>query len=172
MLRSDKDRDRGFRVLISRYGDRLYRHIHRLCDNPSDADDILQETLIKVFRHAGQFEGRSRFYTWLYRVATNEALSFLQHKSKSGMGEEGARELGRMYADPWWDTDEAWRSLEAAIRELPDKQRAVFNLRYFEEMSYEEMSQILDTSVGALKASFHHALKKVERHLRDSQSQI
>lgn len=169
MLRSTNNRDRGFRALISRYGDRLYRLVHRLCDNPDDADDILQNVLIKVFQHVEQFEGRSQLYTWLYRVATNEALSFLQHKRSRASPEERERALGAMRADPWWDADAAWQTLEEAIRQLPDKQKAVFNLRYFDEMPYEEMAQILDTSVGALKASFHHALKKVESYLRDSQ---
>lgn len=169
MLRSANNRDHGFRALISRYGDRLYRHVYRLCDDASDTDDILQNVLIKVFQHAEQFEGRSQLYTWLYRVATNEALSFLQRKRERASPEERERALEAMRAEPWWDAEAAWQTLEEAIRQLPDKQKAVFNLRYFDEMPYEQMSQILDTSVGALKASFHHALKKVESYLRDNQ---
>ncbi len=150
---------------MNQYRERLYWHIRRIVVSHDDADDVLQNTFIKVYRGILQFEGKAKLYTWLYRIATNEAMTHLQSKARheSTSFDDTVALLGnRLRADEWFDGDEAQRKLQEAIVQLPDKQRIVFNLRYFEEMPYEEMSAVLETSVGALKASFHHAVKKIE----------
>lgn len=171
LLRSAASFERGFRMLTSQYQERLYWHIRRLVLIHEDADDVLQNTFIKVYRNIHQFEGKSKLYTWLYRIATNEAITHLQQKSRnqSESFEDGASMAAlRMTADSWFDGDEIQVKLQRAIAELPEKQRIVFNLRYYDEMPYEEMSAMLDTSVGALKASFHHAVKKIETLFRET----
>lgn len=165
MLRSERTFERGFRMLMTQYRERLYWHIRRLVVVHEDADDVLQNTFIKIYRGILQFEGKSKLYTWLYRIATNEAITHMQSKSRhksSSLDDDSALTAGRLQADEWFDGDEIQIRLQQAIVQLPEKQRLVFNLRYFEEMPYEEMSAMLDTSVGALKASFHHAVKKIE----------
>lgn len=135
-----------------------------------DANDVLQNTFVKVFRYIAQFEGKSSLYTWLYRIATNEAISFLnqQKRKQSTSLEDGDGLLAQqLRADSYFDGDQAQVRLQQALRLLPEKQRAVFNLRYFEEMSYQDMSEVLETSVGALKASFHHAVKKIEHYFKE-----
>lgn len=170
LMRSDDTFERGFRLLMGTYQERLYWHIRRMVLVHEDADDVLQNTLVKVYRGVLQFEGKSKLYTWLYRIATNEALTFLQnrHRHTGAHLDDGENSLAnRLRADPWFDGDALQQGLQTAIAQLPDKQRAVFNLRYYDEMPYEEMSRVLDTSVGALKASFHHAAKKIETYFRE-----
>lgn len=165
MLRSDRTFEHGFRLLMAQYKERLYWHIRRLVLVHEDADDVLQNTFIKIYRGILQFEGKSKLYTWLYRIATNEALTHLQGKARhaaASLDDSTVLLTNRLQADEWFDGDEVQVRLQKAIAQLPDKQRLVFNLRYFDEMPYEEMSAMLDTSVGALKASFHHAAKKIE----------
>lgn len=165
LLRSGNTFERGFRALMAQYRERLYWHIRRLVLHHEDADDVLQNTFIKVYRGILQFEGKSKLYTWLYRIATNEAISYLQSKARhatASLDDTTNLLSNRLQADTWFDGDAVQIRLQKAITQLPDKQRIVFNLRYYEEMPYEEMSGILDTSVGALKASFHHAVKKIE----------
>lgn len=171
LLRSEKTFERGFRLLMTQYRERLYWHIRRLVSVHEDADDVLQNTFVKAYRGLPQFEGKSRLYTWLYRIATNEALSHLQQLQRrrtDSFDEPSNLMASRLKADAWFDGDALQRRLQEATALLPDKQRVVFNLRYFEEMPYEEMSGILDTSVGALKASFHHAVKKIEQHFKEN----
>lgn len=161
--------ERGFRALMNKYQQRLYWQIRRLVTFHEDADDVLQNTFIKVYRGIGQFEGKSALFTWLYRIATNEAISFLQQKARNSTAsweDEQLNMVQRLKADEWFDGDEIQIRLQQQIAQLPEKQRIVFNLRYFEEMPYEEMSVLLDTSTGALKASFHHAVKKIETGLQ------
>ncbi|MBK8924002.1 MAG: RNA polymerase sigma factor [Saprospirales bacterium] len=156
---------------MSVYKERLYWHIRRMVLVHEDADDVLQNTFIKIYRGILQFEGKSKLYTWLYRIATNEAITFLQNRSRHGTNSiDDASGLlsSRLRADEWFDGDVLQRQLQGAIAQLPEKQRVVFNLRYYEEMPYEEMSNVLDTSVGALKASFHHAVKKIETYFRQA----
>jgi RNA polymerase sigma-70 factor (ECF subfamily) len=165
LLRSEHTFERGFRLLMAHYRERLYWHIRRMVQGHDDADDVLQNTFIKVYRGIGQFEGKSKLYTWLYRIATNEAITHMQQKMRQASSslDDGSNLLvQRLQADEWFDGDELQTKLKWAIAQLPDKQKQVFNLRYYEEMPYEEMSQLLNTSVGALKASFHHAVKKIE----------
>ncbi len=163
-------REEGFRQLVVRYQEPLYRHIRRLVWQHEDANDVLQNCFIKVYRGIDRFEGKSRLYTWLYRIATNEAISWLEqqrrrpHHSLDGDFQQTA---ARLEADPYFDGDAVQRHLHQALSRLPDKQRAVFHLRYFEELPYREIAAILDTSVGALKASYHHAVKKIEHYFRE-----
>lgn len=171
LLRSDRTFDRGFRLLMSTYQERLYWHIRRLVLVHEDADDVLQNTFIKIYRGILQFEGKSKLYTWLYRIATNEAITFLQSRRRhdtSALDESVSAVANSLRADTWFDGDALQEQLQQAMAQLPDKQRQVFNLRYYDEMPYEEMSGLLDTSVGALKASFHHAVKKIETFFREA----
>lgn len=171
LLRSDNTFERGFRLLMSQYRERLYWHIRRLVLVHEDADDVLQNTFIKIYRGILQFEGKSKLYTWLYRIATNESITYLQGKSRhasASLDDETVLLTNRLQADEWFDGDEVQVKLQQSIARLPEKQRLVFNLRYFDEMPYEEMAVLLDTSAGALKASFHHAVKKIEASFKET----
>lgn len=168
-LQDPATRDAAFRKLVVQYQERLYWHIRRIVLVHDDADDVLQNTFIKVFKHIGQFKGDSQLYSWMYRIATNEALSFLRKNAKIQAVDSEAMQdymVSRLEADPYFDGDSAQRALQRALAQLPEKQRLVFNLKYFEEMKYEQMSEVLETSVGALKASYHHAVKKIEHYLK------
>ncbi len=165
LIRNPGSREKGYRLLMNTYQERLYFQVRRMVVEHEDANDVLQNCFLKVFRSIDRFEGKSSLYTWLYRVATNEALSFLkQRKRKQSlpMEQEGLNLSEKLAADPFFDGDETQLLLQKAIHQLPEKQRTVFQLRYYEEMSYREMSAVLDTSEGALKASYHHAVKKIE----------
>ena len=165
MLLTDADAERGFRLLMRQYQEKLYWLVRRMVLEHEDANDVVQNTFIKVYRNIHNFKGNAKLYTWLYRIATNEAISFLEQKNKkrlASLDEEGSIIGQQLRADTYFDGDEVQIRLQQAIAQLPEKQRMVFNLRYFEEMSYEEMSGVLETSVGALKASYHHAAKKIE----------
>ena len=131
-----------------------------------DANDVLQNALVKVFRNITQFEGKSGIYTWMYRIVTNEAITFLNQRNRrsaTSIDDANINLANRLHADSYFDGDEVQIRLQQALQTLPERQKEVFNLRYYEEMSYEEMSQLLNTTVGSLKASFHHAVKKVEQ---------
>lgn len=171
LLRSDRTFERGFRLLMAQYQERLYWHIRRIVLVHEDADDVLQNTFIKIYRGILQFEGKSKLFTWLYRIATNEAITHLQSKNRHAsysLDDSESSMAGRLHADEWFDGDEIQVRLQKAIMQLPDKQKLVFNLRYYNEMPYEEMASLLDTSVGALKASFHHAVKKIEAAFKET----
>lgn len=171
LIRSPQTTDKGFRLLLGKYQERLYWHIRHLVLEHEDANDVLQNSLVRAFRAIGQFEGKSALYTWLYRIATNEAMTFLnQRRRREGhaAGDAEALLMHRAAADAYFDGDALHKRLIEAMSRLPDKQRQVFVLRYYEEMSYQEMAGILDTSEGALKASFHHAVKKIEQYFRES----
>jgi RNA polymerase sigma-70 factor, ECF subfamily len=173
LLLKKETQDKGFRLLLEQYQERLYWVVRRLVGSHDDANDVMQNCLIKVYRNIHSFEGKSQLYTWLYRIASNEALTFLQRqkrtRTRSANDEGHPLAAARLVADPYFDGDKAQALLYGAMETLPDKQKLVFNLRYFEEMSYEDMSKALNTSVGALKASFHHAVKKIE-HILQQQS--
>lgn len=160
--------DRGFRLLLEKYQERLYWQIRRMVLHHEDANDVLQNCLIKVYRSVHTFEGKAKLYTWLYRIAVNEAITFLNKQKQRSYAAFDDGETGlanRLKADQYFDGDEVKIRLQEAITQLPEKQRLVFNLRYFDEMSYQDMSDVLGTSEGALKASFHHAVKKIERYM-------
>ena len=161
--------------MLEKYQERLYWAIRRIVSEHNDADDVLQNTMIKVYRNIDRFEEKSSLYTWLYRIATHEALSFIKKKNRvSGMSLDDTAFTvpPDLRADPYFDGDLAQAILAEAVGQLPEKQKCVFELRYYEDMSYREMSETLGTSEGALKASFHHAVKKVEEHLRSRQIDV
>ncbi|MEZ4894422.1 MAG: RNA polymerase sigma factor [Saprospiraceae bacterium] len=174
LLGSDQTYERGFRLLMSTYKELLYWQIRRIVQVHNDADDVLQNTFIKVYNGIARFEGKSKLYTWLYRIATNEAISHMQSKARqsaSSLDDVNNLMANQLKADPWFDGDAIQLKLQEAISQLPEKQKMVFNLRYYEEMPYEEMSGMLNTSVGALKASYHHAVKKIEASLKEDDEQ-
>ncbi len=161
---------KAFEVLVNTYKERLYWHIRRIVLNHDDANDVLQNTFIKVYKNIENFKGDSKLYSWMYRIATNESLTFLKKKSnKLGMSDTELQDrmVNNLQADVYFEGDEIQLKLQKAIAELPEKQKLVFNMKYFEEMKYEEISRILSTSVGGLKASYHLAVKKIESYLKE-----
>lgn len=163
-------REQGFRLLVQTYGDRLYQHLRRMLGTHEDTDDVLQNTFVKAFRGIANFKQQSQLYTWLYRIATNEALTHLERKKRRRSLVEVNSDIvdyqKQRGGSADLDGDYIRERLQKAIEQLPNKQKAVFSLRYFEEKSYQEMSEIMGTSVGALKASYHHAVRKVEAALK------
>lgn len=164
----ETDVNKGFRLLVEKYSRKLYWHIRRLVILHEDADDALQNTFINVWRNLGAFRSQSSLYTWLYAIATNEALALLNKRKRNET--VSLDDVSSILADSaegstWFDGDEAQIRFQNAVLQLPDKQRIVFNLKYFDEMTYEDMSKVLNTSEGALKASYHHAVKKIEKTL-------
>ncbi len=167
-LRNVETRRAAFEEVVRRYSQPLYMQIRRMVQWHDDADDVLQNTFLKAWSALGDFRGDARLSSWLYRIAYNECLQLLtRRKEMSVSAEDGEDMLALLESDPYFDGDEAQRMLQAAIATLPEKQRAVFCLKYFDEMKYEEMSQLLDTSVGALKASYHIAVKKIEAYFEE-----
>jgi RNA polymerase sigma-70 factor (ECF subfamily) len=169
-LKQKATQARAFQLLVDTYKQRLYWHIRRILLDHDDTDDVLQNTFIKIFRGIEGFKGDSKLYSWMYRIATNEALQFLKNKSRKwGItdGEIQERMTNNLRADVYFEGDEIQLQLQRAISKLPEKQKLVFNMKYFEGMKYEEISKILDTSVGALKASYHLAAKKIESFLKE-----
>ena len=162
--------ERGFRSLIEKYQQKLYWNIRRMVLSHDDADDVLQNTFIKVYKSIGQFEQKSSLFTWLYRIAVNESLSFIEKNKKfryDGMDEQNEHPaIQQLRADPYFEGDAIQLALQEALARLPEKQKQVFLLRYHDEMSYKDMSEVLQTSEGALKASYHHAIKKIEEYFK------
>ncbi len=164
----ETDINKGFRVVVERYSTRLYWHIRRLVILHEDADDALQNTFVNAWRNISNFRSESSIYTWLYAIATNEALSLISKRTRNSavsLDDLGSWFANSMEGSTWFDGDQAQLKLQNAILKLPEKQRIVFNMKYFENMTYEDMSIVLNTSVGALKASYHHAVKKIENLL-------
>jgi RNA polymerase sigma-70 factor (ECF subfamily) len=160
--------ERGFSLLVKTYQERLYWHIRGMVGQHDDADELLQKTFIKVFKGIEGFQRNSKLYTWLYRIATNESLSFLAKKQKNHLESIDDMEntkLQSLSADAFVDNSLAEKLLAEAIALLPDKQKQVFLLRYYDELSYHDISEICGTSVGALKASYHHAAQKIENYI-------
>lgn len=159
------DVEKGFRQLVNAYKERIYWHIRGVVNTHEDAADVMQNTFIKAYKNLKGFNADAKFYTWLYRIATNESINLLK-KNKRFLSEGDEQLLHREEADTYFDGDEASKILQEALERLPHKQRLVFNMKYFDEMTYEEISSILETSVGALKASFHHAKNKIEAFVK------
>ena len=158
----------AFQKLLSDYQRPLYSHIRNIVLNHDDADDVLQNTFVKVFQHLKNFKGESKLFSWMYRIATNEAITFINKRAKlsrTTSEEYQMKMVNNLKADAYFDGNEIQVKLQKAITLLPQKQQLVFKMRYFEEIKYEEMSTILGTSVGALKASYHHAVKKIENYM-------
>lgn len=164
----ETDINKGFRLVVEKYRTKLYYHIRRLVILHEDADDALQNTFINAWRNISNFRKESSLYTWLYTIATNEALTLINKRTHNSA--VSLDDLDKWFAvsaegNIWFDGDEAQVKLQNAVLKLPEKQRIVFNLKYYDNLTYEEMSEILKTSVGALKASYHHAVKKIENLL-------
>lgn len=167
-LLNPKTQNKAFQKLLSDYKRPLYNQIRNIVLDHDDANDVLQNTFIKVFQNLYNFKGESKLYSWIYRIATNEAITFINKKAKLGgatSGELKSRIVENLEADTHFDGNEIQIKLQKAILTLPEKQQLVFKMRYFEEIKYEEMSTILGTSVGALKASYHLAVKKIENFM-------
>ncbi len=164
-LLNPKTQNEAFHKLLLSYQKPLYNHIRNIVLNHDDTHDVLQNTFIKVFQHLKKFKRESKLFSWIYRIATNEALSFISQKAKkNGISSESLQNktIDNLKSDPYFDGDEVQIKLHKAIAALPKKQQLVFKMKYFEELKYEQISEILGTSVGGLKASYHHAVKKIE----------
>lgn len=171
LFRIDDSKHYGFNLLVNKYKERLYWHIRKIVIVHDDADDVLQNTFIKIWNGLDSFREESGLFTWLYRIATNESITFLNKKRNRYFIPivNVEKELFQsLESDAWFNGDEVQLKLQKALLKLPEKQRIVFNLRYYDEMPYNEMSKILGTSEGALKASFHHAIKKLEDFLNEN----
>lgn len=169
-FKNSANKESAFTAIIKKYQEKLYWHIRRMIIDHDDTNDVLQNMFIKVWKGLANFREDSQLYTWLYRIATNESLSFLDQKKRKGTEHFDDDESGlsnKIKADENFDANKLEWKLQLAIQKLPERQRLVFNLRYYDAMPYEEMSRILDTSEGALKASYHHAAKKVEAFIID-----
>src|SRR5450432_1571317 len=167
-FRNPSTKEKAFTAIIKKYQEKLYWHIRRMVVAHDDANDVLQNVFIKVWNGLENFREDSQLYTWLYRVATNESLTFLEQQKKKSTVSLSDVESGlanKVIADKNFDANRLEWKLQLAIQQLPEKQKLVFNLRYYDEMPYEEMSRVLDTSEGALKASYHHAAKKIEEFI-------
>jgi len=170
-LKQEESRAQAFEVLVNTYKERLYWHIRRIVLNHDDADDVLQNTFIKVYKNIDNFKGESKLYSWMYRIATNESLTFLKQKSKKiGISDQELKDrmVDNLQADIYFEGSEIQLKLQKALATLPDKQKLVFTMKYYQEMKYSEISEVLETSEGALKASYHLAVKKIETYLRDN----
>ncbi|GIJ96224.1 DNA-directed RNA polymerase sigma-70 factor [Capnocytophaga stomatis] len=168
LLQDSKTRSKAFEFLVDTYQRKLYWHIRRMVISHDDADDVLQETFIKIFRNIDKFRGESSLFSWIYRIATNQALDFLKKKANERNCSIEDLQYSRsmhLEADVYFEGDEIQIKFQKAIATLPEKQQLVFNMKYFEELKYEQISEILDTSVGALKASYHHAVQKIKNYL-------
>ncbi|CAN1486807.1 RpoE DNA-directed RNA polymerase specialized sigma subunit, sigma24 homolog [Flavobacteriaceae bacterium] len=164
-LLNPKTQNEAFQKLLREYQKPLYNHIRNIVLNHDDTDDVLQNTFVKVFQNLKNFKGESKLFSWMYRIATNEALTFLNQKArKIGVSsvELQNKAIDNLKADDYFDGNEIQIKLQKAIALLPEKQQLVFKMKYFEDLKYEEISEILGTSVGGLKASYHHAVKKIE----------
>lgn len=164
-LLNPKTQNVGFQKLLSLYKKPLYNHIRNIVLNHDDANDVLQNTFIKVYQNLGNFKRESKLFSWIYRIATNESITFINNRAKrNGQTSEvfQQKQIDNLQADVYFEGDEIQLKLQKAIHQLPEKQQLVFKMKYFEELKYEEISKILGTSVGALKASYFHAVKKIE----------
>ncbi len=169
-LRDPDSRNYGFNLLVRKYQEKIYWHIRKMVIDHDDTDDLVQETFVKVWKNLDSFREDAQLYTWIYRIATNECLNFLRKKKNKfflpihSVGHELTQKLN---SGSHLDGDEIQLKLQKALLKLPDKQRLVFNMKYFDDMKYEEISEITDTTVGSLKANYHHAVKKIEDFLKE-----
>ena len=170
MFREETSRNYAYNLIVRKYQERLYWHIRRMVIVHEDADDVVQNTLVKAWKGLANFKEEAKLYTWLYRIATNEAITFLNKKKKRFFISvvDVEHELSEaLESDESYSGGEIQLKLQKAILTLPEKQRIVFNMKYYDEMKYQQISEILDTSVGALKASYHHAVKKIESYIKE-----
>jgi len=168
-LKNKSTKRLAFHELVKTYQEKLYWHIRKIVITHEDTDDVLQNTFIKVWNNIESFRAESGLYTWMFRIATNEALTFLAQKKRRSIFSgniENEYLINNLESDEYFEGTAIQLKLQKAILTLPEKQRLVFNMKYFDEMKYDDMAKILDTSVGALKASYHHAVKKIEKQLQ------
>ena len=167
-LKSPSTKELAFKELLSLYKERLYWHIRHMVKSHDDADDVLQNTYIKVYKNIHNFKGNSKLFSWMYRIATNESITHINKNAKRlRFSDEDTQQhmVNSLKADVYFEGDEIQLKLQQAIATLPDKQQLVFNMKYFQDITYKDMSEILDTSEGALKSSYHIAVKKIETYL-------
>ncbi len=167
-LKEKSSAEAAFKELITLYKERLYWHIRNMVKDHEDTHDVLQNTFLKVYRNIGQFKGESQLFSWMYRIATNEAISFINKKARRlQISSEDLQNhvIDNLESDVYFEGDEIQLKLQKAINTLPAKQQQVFNMKYFEDLKYREIAEILETSEGALKASYHIAVKKIEEYL-------
>lgn len=168
-LKNVQTKEKAFRELISNYKERLYWHVRKIVISHDDADDVLQNTFIKIFKNIDKFNQESKLFSWMYRIATNEAITFINKRAKKrnlDIGDYQHELTSTLANDEFFSGDEIQEILQKAIATLPQKQQLVFNMKYFDELKYTEISEILETSVGALKASYFHAVKKIENYIK------
>ncbi|HYM94365.1 MAG TPA: sigma-70 family RNA polymerase sigma factor [Chitinophagaceae bacterium] len=169
-FRNPVTKEKAYTILIKKYQEKLYWHVRRMVIEHEDANDVLQNVFIRVWNGLENFREDSQLYTWLYRIATNECLTYIEQQKKRtavSLSEVESGLSNKIKADKHFDANRLEWKLQLAIQQLPEKQRIVFNLRYYDEMPYEEMSRVLETSEGALKASYHHAVKKIEDYIKN-----
>ncbi|WP_142783577.1 RNA polymerase sigma factor [Changchengzhania lutea] len=167
-LQSNSNKEQAFKALISLYKERLYWHIRHIVKSHDDADDVLQNTFIKVYKNIQNFKGDSKLYSWMYRIATNESITFINKNTKRlQVSNEDVQQfaINNLASDVYFEGDQIQLKLQQAIATLPPKQQLVFNMKYFQSIKYKDMADILETSEGALKASYHIAVKKIEDYL-------
>lgn len=169
-VRSKETRNYGFNLLVREYQERIYWHVRKMVIDHDDADDLVQEIFVKVWKNLDSFREDSKLYTWIYRIATNECLTFLKKKKRKyfiPIHDVKSELIGKLDDDTLLSGDEIQLKLQKALLKLPDKQRMVFNMKYFDEMKFKDIAEITKTSVGALKANYHHAVKKIEEFLNE-----
>ncbi|MEE3999315.1 RNA polymerase sigma factor [Tenacibaculum sp. FZY0031] len=169
-LQQPTTKEIAFKSLVSQYKERLYWHIRKIVISHEDADDVLQNTFVKIFKNIDYFKRDSKLFSWMYRIATNESITFINKKAKEKnihISDYQLQLTSTLDSDYWFSGDEIQLILQKAIATLPQKQQLVFNMKYFDEMKYEEISEVLETSVGALKASYHIAAKKIEHFIKN-----
>jgi RNA polymerase sigma-70 factor (ECF subfamily) len=169
-LKNPRSQGAAFSLVVRKYQERLYWHIRKMVLSHDDANDILQNTYMKAWKALDSFRGDSQISTWLYRIATNETLTFLANKrlrNVMSMDDEETFLMQNLKADSFFDGNELELKLQKAILTLPEKQRLVFNMKYFDKITYDQMEAILGTTTGALKASYHHAVKKIEKYINE-----
>lgn len=170
LIQEESTQRQGFEMIVSQYSEQLYWQIRRMVLSHEDANDLLQNTFIKAWTNIDLFRAEAKLSTWLYRIALNECLTFLNKQRMATtitMDDPEASAIQKLESDSFYSGDQVQLLLQKALMTLPEKQRMVFNLKYFQEMKYEEMSEIFGTSVGALKASYHHAVKKIEKFFEE-----
>ena len=168
-LQNIQTKEKAFRILIKEYKERLYWHIRKIVISHDDADDVLQNTFIKVFKGIDNFKQDSKLYSWMYRIATNESITFINKRARErniDITEMKQKLVSNLQSDKWFSGNDIELILQEAVATLPEKQQLVFNMKYFDHMKYQEISDILETSVGGLKASYFHAVKKIELYIK------
>ena len=167
-IKHEETFEKGFRLIVSAYKERLYWLIRRIVISHDDTDDVLQDTFVKIWQNLPKYRGDAGLYTWLYRIAVNESLGFLKKKKRLilGLSDYGEVLAQKLESDVYFNGDEFQLKLQKALLNLPDQQRLVFNLKYFEDMKYKDIAKILNKSEGGLKANYHHAVKKIEEFIK------